>query len=177
MLGGLFDRNKWGRRAPWVIVGTIFSAVFIVLAALVQQLNYQDDGLPGMYFFCNFMGNLAYSAIGIAFGACTIELFAYNEERMEVEALSVTAFILGVIIGTFYLAICLADSTYIFPIGVVVALLCFISMLGVPVMKMALSRMPPLKLSMLRLPNAYSTATQHPHTHTHTHTQGDQRYA
>jgi len=134
-LGGLFNRDKWGRRTPWLIVGTVFGAMCIVIGSLVVQLNFEGNTLPGMYFFVNFCANMCYSAIGIAFSSATIELFAFNEERMEIEGMSVVAAILGVYIGVLYTGATLTDATIIFPLGVVVALLCFIAMLGVPLMK------------------------------------------
>lgn len=135
VLGSCFSREKWGRRTPWLILGTIFGALMIVLGSLASQLNFQGNALPGMYFFVNFVASLCYSSIGIAFSSATIELFAFNEERMEVEGMSIVSALLGVIIGTFYLALGLGDTGALFPIGVVVALLCFVSMLGVPLMK------------------------------------------
>jgi Na+/melibiose symporter-like transporter len=92
------------------------------------------------------MASMAYSSIGIAFSAATIELFHYNEERMEVEGFSVIASLLGVVIGTFFVAMSLGQTTLLFPTGVVVGLISFFSMLGVPLMKEA--KMPADKTAL-----------------------------
>jgi len=138
-LAWLFPIVKWGRRAPWYVTSTVVGSLCVVFGSLVQPMNLSGSGLCVMYFVCNFVSSICYSNIGIAFSSAVIEIFPFNEERMEVEGFSVIWALLGVVVGTAYTVVALGDikGTNTFPVGVVAALLSFVGMLGVPLMKQA----------------------------------------
>jgi len=138
-LNWMFPTEEWGRRVPWFITSTAIGALCIVLGSLVVPLNLKGNELCVMYFITNFIASTSYTNISLAFQTATIEIFSFNEERMEVEAWSVIWALLGVIAGTGYFVVALSDlnGTNMFPAGVVLALVTFIGMIGVPMMKSA----------------------------------------
>ena len=100
-------RTRWGRRIPWMILGTIPFGIFLFLQWIVPSFSADPDvnkwGLFFYYIAINICFNLAYTAVNLPYTALTPELTQDYNERT-----SLTSFRFAFSIGGSILSLVLA---------------------------------------------------------------------
>ncbi len=91
-VGVLSDRTRtrWGRRLPWIIIGTIPFALLYCLQWLVptfsEQRNFNIWGLFFYYVVIGILFNLAYTTVNLPYTALTPELTQDYHERTRLNS-------------------------------------------------------------------------------------------
>ena len=104
-------RTRWGRRLPWMLLGTIPFGVFFFLQWIVPQFstnnNINNWCLFAYYIFIAILFNLAYTAVNLPYTALTPELTQDYNERTNLNsfrfAFSIGGSILSLILASFIL--------------------------------------------------------------------------
>ncbi|MBE9046238.1 MFS transporter [Pleurocapsales cyanobacterium LEGE 10410] len=101
-------RTRWGRRIPWMLLGTIPFAIFFFLQWLVPDFSSDPDinkwSLFAYYTIIAILFNLAYTAVNLPYTALTPELTQDYNERT-----SLNSFRFAFSIGGSILALVLAQ--------------------------------------------------------------------
>ncbi len=106
-------RTRWGRRIPWMLLGTIPFGFFFFLQWIVPHFSddkaTNDWGLFIYYIAIAILFNLAYTAVNLPYTALTPELTQDYNERTNLSsfrfAFSIGGSILSLILATFIFAV------------------------------------------------------------------------
>ena len=106
-------RTRWGRRIPWMLLGTIPFGLFFFLQWIVPHFSddkaTNDWGLFIYYVAIAILFNLAYTAVNLPYTALTPELTQDYNERTNLSsfrfAFSIGGSILSLILATFIFAV------------------------------------------------------------------------
>lgn len=96
-LFGCFSKEKWGRRAPWLIVHYPIMALFMYFSWAPPSLK--TNFLAVWYSICIGVCQWCWQQITIATQAGAAECYPFKEERMVVEAFNSGFSALGVMVA------------------------------------------------------------------------------
>eukprot|EP01046_Picozoa_sp_COSAG06_P029972 COSAG06_NODE_2820_length_6233_cov_12.699463_6_plen_459_part_00 len=99
-----FSKERWGRRAPWLIVHSPVMAVAMYLSWTPPDIG-SPDSLALWYFVTMFVGTWCWEVIMVAVQAGIVECYPYKEERVQVEAFSVLFAAIGVSFAVVLIAV------------------------------------------------------------------------
>jgi|EP01043_Picozoa_sp_COSAG02_P004117 Na+/melibiose symporter-like transporter len=98
-----FNKERWGRRAPWLLWHCPLMAVAMYCSWAPPSL--EKNFLAGWYFVVVALGMWSWEQILIATQAGTVECYPYKEERVVVEACNVAFTAAGVSIAVVLIAV------------------------------------------------------------------------
>lgn len=137
IIGVLSDRTstKWGRRMPWIILGTIPFGLSFFLQWIVP--NFNQFFLFIYYVMIGIIFNIFYTAVNLPYQALTPELTIDYDERTSLNSFrfsfSIGASILSLILAQIIFQVYQdSDQEKYIILGLISSLICIISLLWCP---------------------------------------------
>lgn len=103
ILFACFNKERWGRRAPWLLCHCPLMVVAMYCCWAPPSL--EKNFLAGWYFVVVTLGMWSWEQVLIAAQAGTVECYPYKEERVVVEACNVAFTAIGVSIAVVLIAV------------------------------------------------------------------------
>ena len=99
MVSRCFAKERWGRRAPWILVHTPVLAV--AMYSLLAPPSLDATFLVIWYFVTVLVALWSAEHLIIANQAGSAEIYPFKEERVVVESFNVLMAVIGVVLGVF----------------------------------------------------------------------------